>query len=224
MKSRWHVSIPLSLARFSSPSFLFFQNWAADGFDIFYFIRLFDTRQSTRDPSPNTVNQELRLNQFTSFCNIFHYLTKPRKISVTLGFYSQYYYDWNVLHVEGICDVSDFILLTALVVHYNMNPPLPRPAPLLLHPQTLCETLSSSRRTFIKQRAPSRLLPTGQHDTNDLTCNWGNECKQIKRLCIFISFFKIIFCGQSRRPSMNAALVSCPYCPFEKPPLVLVDW
>ena len=28
-----------------------------------------------------------------------------------MGFYSQYYYDWTVFYVEGICDVIDFILL-----------------------------------------------------------------------------------------------------------------
>ena len=35
-----------------------------------------------------------------------------------MGFYSQYYYDWHVLYVEGIRDVVDFILLIALVLHY----------------------------------------------------------------------------------------------------------
>ena len=38
--------------------------------------------QSTRDPSQHRqprVNQELRLNQFTSFCNIFHNLIEPPK-------------------------------------------------------------------------------------------------------------------------------------------------
>ena len=35
-----------------------------------------------------------------------------------MGFYSQYYYEWNLLYVEGICDVIDFILLIALVVNY----------------------------------------------------------------------------------------------------------
>ena len=85
-----------------------------------------------------------------------------------MAFYSQYHYDWNVLHVEGICDVIDFILLIALVVHYYMNSALPRPSRWACPPppffHKICDTLSSSRCIFIEQRA----LPTRQHDIIDL--------------------------------------------------------
>ena len=119
----WHGSIPWSFASFSSSFLSFLGTWWLWPLLIHLFIRHLGI--STL-PTPNTFNQELRLNQFTSFCNIFHYLTKPLKVCETMGFYSKYYYEWNVLHVEGICDVIDFILLTAIAVSYYMNPLLPR--------------------------------------------------------------------------------------------------
>ena len=55
---REHSGIPLCFARFSSSSFLFFLNWASDGFGLTCpSLCLFGTRQSTHFPSPNTVTR-----------------------------------------------------------------------------------------------------------------------------------------------------------------------
>ena len=52
------------------------------------------------------------------FCDIFHYLTKPRKITyVKLWAFIHNIIMTDMLFVEGIRVVIDFILLIALVVH-----------------------------------------------------------------------------------------------------------
>ena len=110
MKSRWHGSIHLSYACFSSSSFLFFLNRAPDGFDLFLSICLFDTWESAHYPSPNTVNQELRLNHFTSFCNIFHYLTKPWKIT----YVKLWAFNHNIIMTEMCFMCKEFVMWLTL--------------------------------------------------------------------------------------------------------------
>ena len=102
-------------------------SWAPDGFDLFLSICLFDAWESTHYPSPNTINQELRLKQFTSFCDIFNQTQKNNMlyeiICETMGIHSQYYYDWNVIYVEGICYVMwcDFILLNEASIRFMQD-------------------------------------------------------------------------------------------------------